>query len=135
MALFHRGDRPCYLHGDLNNDNVLLRRGCWASPFSLLDFSDSLFGHRMYDFVAIHLSVFMCDKNLLNVFLHNYGFDRLPESSSVFAYICFVYTMLSDSPAFKSAVNCVPHLRKCKSLHEMATILFDVAVVVPTPSS
>ncbi len=121
-SLFRWGDRPCFLHGDLNNENVLYDKT--SGKFGLLDFGDSFFGHRLYDFVAVHLSVFACEKALLSICLHNYGVDMLPDSPKTFAYACMVYTLLSDSPAFKTASFCRPKIKQCETLEEMAEILF-----------
>jgi hypothetical protein len=128
-SLFRWGDESCYLHGDLNNENVLLdmkKTSSSSAQIGLLDFSDSFYGHRLFDFVAVHLSVFACEKPLLSICLHNYGIELLPDSSSFFAYICMVYTFLSDSPAFKTAAFCRPQIKHCSTLEEMATLLFDL---------
>jgi aminoglycoside phosphotransferase (APT) family kinase protein len=127
MSLYAWGDRPVYLHGDLNNENILIDERYANSAFGVLDFSDSLFGHRLYDFVAIHMSVFACDKRLLALFLQVYGVQGLPATASAFAYACFVYCLLCDSPAFRAAAEVVPQLRDCASLSQMATLLFDVS--------
>ncbi len=128
MALFAWGDEPVYLHGDLNNENVLLDHRKDGSRFSMIDFGDSLFGHRLYDFVAVHLSLFACDKRLLALFLQVYGGEGLPPTAALFAHACFVYCLLSESPAFRTAVHFIPRLSECASLSEMATIVFDVSV-------
>ncbi len=130
MALFAWGDRPVYLHGDVNNENILIDDRPAKAAFGVLDFSDSLFGHRLYDFVAIHLSVFTCDKRLLALFLQVYGMRGLPPTSDAFAYACFVYCLLCDSPAFRTAVEFVPQLGDCATLSQMATLLFDVSAPV-----
>ena len=125
-SLFRWGDWPRYLHGDLNNENVLYDKR--NGRFGLLDFGDSFYGHCVYDFVAVHLSVFACSKQLLSICLHNYGLDLLPESPKSFAYACMVYMLLSDSPAFKTASFCRPQVKDCDTLEEMAEILFDLTI-------
>ena len=133
MSLFAWSDRPVYLHGDINNENILIR-SCSSNTktaFGLLDFSDSLFGHRLYDFVAVHVSIFTCDKRLLSLFLQAYGMHALPPSAAAFAYACFVYCLLCDSPAFRTAVHFVPQLADCATLSDMAALLFDVSVPSP----
>lgn len=125
-SLFNWGDRTCFLHGDLNNENVLIhQRDKEDSVFSIIDFGDSTFGHRIFDFIAIHLSIFSCDKDLFVHFLHAYGLDVLPDPRT-FAYVCMIYCLLTPAPALKTAVSCLPEIRECQTLDEIAVLLFDV---------
>ena len=124
------GDVPVFMHGDLNNENTMIVKNKESGRYGfggIVDFGDSCFGHRLYDFVAVHLSVFFADKDLLLVFLQAYGFDMLPEDSSAFAFQCLAYMLLSDSPAIKTAVKCCPQIQECTSLKEMGEILFDTS--------
>lgn len=129
LPFFVWGDTPCFLHGDMNNENLRLRRerDRWT-PAGILDFGDCLLdgGHRIYDFVAIHLSIFGCDKDALLTFLHAYGFENVPHARD-FPRICMVYALLNESPALRTARGCLPEMSKCASLEQVATMIFDVS--------
>ena len=121
-------DSLCYLHGDLNNENVLaLKTKSGEMQFGIIDFADSCCGHRLFDFVPIHLSVFCCDKALFVTFLHAYGFDHLPSDPSELARLLMIYCMLSASPALKTAVSYIPEIRNCDSMSQVTDLLFNVS--------
>lgn len=128
LTLIAWGDAPAFLHGDLNDENVLLKPTAWGAwvASGIIDFGDCVTGgHRLYDFIAVHLSVFGCDKDLLVVFLHAYGWKGLPDAKS-FAFVCMALALLSDSPALRTAAGYLPQLKECATLQDAAALIFDV---------
>ena len=148
------GERKiCFLHADLCDENVLLlekseyvkdnsiQKITFAInqfnsinffPTAIIDFGDSRIGDPIYDFVAIHLSVFRCDKYLFRIFLYYYNktiFDlnipfNLP-SVEEFSYIAMCYTLLNESPALKSAISYKEEVANAKDFKDMEKILWD----------
>jgi len=141
-TLFQRDDRPCYLHGDLNEDHLLIvpeeasqdpATPAWK-PLKVIDFGDALIGDRHYDFVAIHISLFRCNKELLRAFLDAYtetDGDKTspilwPQKPDRFAYVCMNYTLLHRQDALRTALRHMPSLKETTSLLEVEKQLWQL---------
>jgi len=85
----------------------------------LIDFGDAKVGHCIYDFVALHVLVFHCDKPLLRHFFLAYsGTNLLP--SHTFAYTVMCLSLLHKHDIIAQIVpNFAP------SLHQLATLLWE----------
>ncbi len=116
---------PRVLHCDLNADHLLgYFEGDHWRPSGIIDFGDAMAGDRLYEFVALHLGLFRCDKHLLRTFLADYGFDEALRRD--FARRAMGMTLLHEfdvlsavSPAFSDAA-------RVDSLAELAALLWDL---------
>lgn len=144
LCTFQRSNEqyPSYLHGDLNEDHLLilpendseteLINKRWK-PLSVIDFGDSMLGDRHYDFVAIYVSTFRCNKSLMRVFLESYNNGNSsthspvilwPQHPEKFAYICMCYTLLHKQDALRTVFHHVPSLKNDMSLKEIEQALW-----------
>eukprot|EP00742_Colponemidia_sp_Colp-10_P012231 GILJ01013698.1.p1 GENE.GILJ01013698.1~~GILJ01013698.1.p1 ORF type:complete len:856 (+),score=115.33 GILJ01013698.1:2-2569(+) len=130
--------RIVFLHGDLNSENVLgnveTKQNSAESTFeptALLDFGDAFYGDPLYDLVALHISMFRCDKKLLRIFLESYGWPERDYLGDLkcrqnFAYRAMCYTLLHVGNALGMAFEYVPQLATAGTLEEVATALWQL---------
>eukprot|EP00743_Colponemidia_sp_Colp-15_P009092 GILK01009918.1.p1 GENE.GILK01009918.1~~GILK01009918.1.p1 ORF type:complete len:872 (+),score=148.00 GILK01009918.1:352-2616(+) len=129
--------RIVFLHGDLNSENVLgnvvsqVSSESTFEPTALLDFGDAFYGDPLYDLVALHISMFRCDKKLLRIFLESYGWPEQDYLGDIkcrqeFAYRAMCYTLLHVGNALGMAFEYVPELATATSLEEVATALWQL---------
>jgi Ser/Thr protein kinase RdoA (MazF antagonist) len=125
---------PSLVHGDLNDDNVLGQLSVdrdlstWH-PTSIIDFADAQLGDRLYDLVALHISVLRCDLGRLADFLRRYeamrGADAPAFDKAQFAYRMMCVTLLHPVDAMETVMWFVgSKVRAAKTLHEVATLLW-----------
>ncbi|PRP86357.1 hypothetical protein PROFUN_05498 [Planoprotostelium fungivorum] len=99
-------------------------------PSGLIDFGDACVGDPMYDLVALHVSLFRCDKKLLRRFLETYGVDRWPlmREPGRFSRTMMMYTLLHQCNAMATVYRWKPHLIRVTDLRELEKILWDLSV-------
>lgn len=119
-----------WLHSDLTATNLIMRAAdrCAAADSvpawevgGLIDFGDAKVGHRIYDFVALHVLVFRCDKPLLRRFFLAYGATNLPSHG--FAYTAMCLSLLHEHDIIGAIARIVPDFTP--SLHQLATLLWE----------
>eukprot|EP01117_Protostelium_nocturnum_P009993 TRINITY_DN3561_c0_g1_i3.p1 TRINITY_DN3561_c0_g1~~TRINITY_DN3561_c0_g1_i3.p1 ORF type:complete len:864 (-),score=310.10 TRINITY_DN3561_c0_g1_i3:42-2522(-) len=160
-VLLEESNRKLYLlHGDLNDENLIgvysaekegadvkPQNGTTYSPeeylkklfgwetSGIIDFGDALLGDPIFDLVALHVSVFRCDKRLLKRFLDKYGSDRWTELKQgrdglSFAKIAMCYTLWHPCDALKTVYLKKPHFMKLMKLEELERALWDLSDVL-----
>ena len=100
-AYFQDPTPSCLIHADLTHDYVLgaFQDGHWR-PTGLIDFGDAWVGDRIYELVAVHLSVFQADTLLLQAFLNAYRFDAAVRER--FVERAMLATLLFEFNAFEA---------------------------------
>jgi hygromycin-B 7''-O-kinase len=116
---------PHLIHCDLNHDHVLgVFKGKRWQPKGIIDFGDVKVGDRLYEFVALHIGLFECDKNLLRRFVQAYGFDD--ELRDRFVLREMNYTLLHEFDVLRPVFEKHPHLSEIATLDELATWIWDM---------
>jgi hypothetical protein len=101
----------------------------------IIDFGDTLMGDPIFDLVALHVSIFRCNKRLLKRFLDKYGLDRWPELKQgrgglSFSKIAMCYTLWHPCDALKTVYLKKPHFMKLMKLEELEKALWDLSDVL-----
>jgi hygromycin-B 7''-O-kinase len=115
----------CLIHADLTHDHVLgeFQDGHWR-PTGLIDFGDAWVGDRIYEFVALHLSVFELDTQLLQTFLSAYAFDAVLRER--FVERAMLATLLFEFNAFETIAQHRPEALTAATLEELAAQVWTV---------
>jgi hypothetical protein len=101
-------------------------------PLHLVDFADALVGDRCYELIAIHISLFRCDKSLLETFVKAYAQNvGLPVEAvwgppQTFGYRLMCYTLLHTQDALRMVWEFRPDLRSCTTLTELQNKLWEI---------
>ena len=109
--------KPYLIHADLTRDHILgkVQDGKW-NTLGMIDFGDARVGNLFYELIALHLDLFQGEKQMLRVFLENYGFEMSSETN--FAEIAMSMTLLHQF-----GENILTDLfRRCPCLEQIATL-------------
>jgi len=117
---------PSFLHGDLNQENLLgkFKEGMKWQPIGLIDYGDSMVGDKLYDLVTAHIDLFVCDKNLTLEMIKSYGINDWKRED--FAYKAMCYTLLHKEDPFRTVFKQRPEWENCKTLFELEELIFDI---------
>ncbi len=124
-SLLDHAEPPVVLHGDLTDDHIL---GEWYGdrwrPTGIIDFGDARTGDRIYELVALHIECFGGDKDLLRIFLDQYGINhaRLRD----IAHRAMSMTLLHEYNVLETAFILLPDAGEMTILDELATAIWDV---------
>lgn len=126
-TLIDREETPALIHGDFNSDHVLGERiaGHWQ-PSGVIDFGDARVGDRLYELMALHLSLFDGDGRLLRAFLDTYGFDEALQRD--FVRRAMSMTLLFEFNVGSSIFEKIPAAASASTLEELAEILWGSAL-------
>ncbi len=74
--------KPYLIHADLTRDHILgkVKDGKWKT-LGVIDFGDARVGNLFYELIALHLDLFQGEKQMLRVFLENYGFEMSSDKN------------------------------------------------------
>jgi Ser/Thr protein kinase RdoA (MazF antagonist) len=127
---------PSLLHGDLNDDNILGSGKSLAwKPCGIIDFADALSGDPLYDFVALFVSCFRCDKQRLKKFLLAYMRSRgwtmdskeVARFRATFSYRMMCYMLFQPVNVLATAtVFRASELQACATLQEVEHVLWSL---------
>ncbi len=122
------GTTACLIHADLTHDHLLgeFHHGHWQ-PTGLIDFGDAWVGDPMYEWVALHLSLFQLDRQLLRACLNAYTFDTARQGD--FIERAMVATLLFEFNPFEPIAQHRPEVLTATTLAEVALQLWDVTAV------
>jgi aminoglycoside phosphotransferase (APT) family kinase protein len=133
----HNLERPRLLHNDLNEEHLFLLD---KKPYAVIDFGDCRLGDPQYDWVAVFISAFRCNKRLLIKALYEYyqidSFEILAEKVGGwkrFTYTMMSYSLLHEQDAMRSAYNRRPELREIKDMYILADQLWNLSIPDPEP--
>ncbi len=117
---------PCLIHADLTQDHVLgaFQDEHWCLT-GLIDFGDAWVGDWMYELVALHLSVFQLDQQLLQTFLTAYTSNDVMHER--FVERAMVATLLFEFNAFGTIAEHRPAALAVATLEELANVVWRIA--------
>jgi Ser/Thr protein kinase RdoA (MazF antagonist) len=79
---------PCYIHSDLNPDNILFDRG--SNKILFVDFERSYLGHCEMDFPKLFWRCFKFNNDFINSFYEGYGMKKNSKYSKLYQSIFFI---------------------------------------------
>jgi hygromycin-B 7''-O-kinase len=113
--------KPYLIHADLTRDHILgkVKHGKW-NTLGMIDFGDARVGNLFYELSALHLDLFQGEKQMLRVFLENYGFEM--SSDNNFTKKAMNMTLLHQfgENILTDLFHRYPHLEQIKTLDELA---------------
>jgi hygromycin-B 7''-O-kinase len=117
---------PCLIHADLTHDHVLgaFKDGHWCLT-GLIDFGDAWVGDWIYELVALHLSVFQLDQQLLQTFLTAYTSDDVMLER--FVERAMVATLVFEFNAFETIAEHRPAALTVATLEELAVAVWSIS--------
>jgi hygromycin-B 7''-O-kinase len=121
--LIDTASTPLLLHCDLNEDHLLgeFENGRWK-PTGIIDFGDAKIGDPHYEWVAVHIGLFHCDKRLLKACLESYDPAHLPDE---FARRMMTFTLLHEFNVLETVFEDIPSVKEVSSLEEFAEIVWE----------
>jgi len=128
---------PRLIHNDLNEEHLLLVD---QKPYAVLDFGDCRMGDPQYEWVAVFISGFRCNKQLLiTALLAYYQLDSFETLTlkiggwTRFSKTMMAYTLLHEQDAMRSVYNRRPELRLLDDFTKIQHELWDLSI--PQPDS
>lgn len=115
------------LHGDINDENVLVRRrGAHWQPVALVDFGDSFAaGDVLYELMAVYCSALRCARPLMAAFAVLSGDARVLDASPL---ALMAYALIHPCDPLSTALQWRPELqRSAVSLEALAEAIFGIA--------
>ncbi len=109
------------IHADLTRDHILgkVKDGKW-NTLGVIDFGDARVGNLFYELIALHLDLFQGEKQMLRVFLENYGFEM--SSDKNFTKKAMNMTLLHQfgENILTDLFHRCPHYEQIATLDELA---------------
>ncbi len=123
---FYNPLSACLIHADLTHDHVLgeFQDGKWRMT-GLIDFGDAWVGDPIYELVALHLSIFQLDRQLLKTFLAAYTLDSAVRNR--FVKRAMLATLLFEFNSFKTIVQHRPTALEAATLDELANNVWNIS--------
>ena len=109
---------------------VLEKGGGYASfhPTTLLDFADAKIGCPLYDLVALHISVFRCNKLLLEQFLDSYANRTGIHLSRIegFTRKAMKLTLLHPCDTIRAIFHFLPDAKDAETFEQLEQLLWGL---------
>jgi hygromycin-B 7''-O-kinase len=119
--------KPYLIHADLTRDHIFgkVQDGKW-NTLGVIDFGDARVGNLYYELIALHLDLFQGEKQLLRVFLENYGFEM--SSDNNFTKKAMNMTLLHQfgENILTDLFRRCPHLEQIPTLDELAEKIWGI---------
>jgi len=129
---FHGLEQPRLLHGDLNEENLLL---LGHEPCAVIDFGDCMMGDPQYEWIPILISSFRCKKRLLiTALMHYYQCNSLQEIETKvggwkrYAYTMMCYTLLHEQDAMRTVYGMRPELVAIDNFEQLADEVWNLSI-------
>jgi hygromycin-B 7''-O-kinase len=119
--------KPYLIHADLTRDHLLgkVQDGKW-NTLGMIDFGDARVGNLFYELIALYLDLFQGEKQMLSLFLENYGFKM--SSDTNFTIKAMNMTLLHQyGENILTDLFCrCPHLEHITTLEELAEEIWRI---------
>ena len=128
----HGLENPRLLHGDLNEEHLLLID---RQPYAVIDYGDCFLGDPQYEWIPVLISSFRCKKHLLITALqHYYQCQTLDEIEqqvggwSRFSYNMMCYTLLAQQDAMRTVYGMRPELIPFDNFESLANEIWNLSI-------